>query len=363
MGCHQAIFRGELDRKYSFLKTRKWKRDIQHLVAAPSLHRVSERLSKEWTREYLKAPKVIRPALGASMPRLPLADSEIEQILEFLWKDAQVGTPNSATDKKREESATVLKLSGVDHAAEITRSVKTGSLLVSKGCTECHVIDQQSAPKFVAWNDWSSRPITQRLAPNLTLTSARMSDAQIRQWLIDPQSVLPGTVMPNLNLTQHEIERLIEELHAINMSTPRSMPLSEISPTTRRVTFREVSKRVFKKMCWHCHSDPKGNNGDGGPGNTGGFGYRGAGLDLGTYQGVVRGSIDKSNTRRSILESAPDELGKDKPPLIIQHLLARRNEAAGYPPTEILGMPLGLPPLPDEDIALVWGWIEQGAKE
>ena len=54
----------------------------------------------------------------------------------------------------------------------------------------------------------------------------------------------------------------------------------------------EVEARVFRRVCWHCHSDPDFARGDGGPGNHGGFGFDARGIDLSSYEGVLSGARD-----------------------------------------------------------------------
>ena len=61
-----------------------------------------------------------------------------------------------------------------------------------------------------------------------------------------------------------------------------------------------------------------------------------------------RRAREKENRRRSILDAARTVFFEE-----------------GFQPAtvtrpELPGMPLGLPPIPDEDISLVLGWIEQG---
>src|SRR4029453_15533129 len=111
--------------------------------------------------------------------------------------------------------------------------------------------------------------------------------------------------------------------------------------------------------CIHCHMDPGKNGGEGGPGNTGGLGYRGVKLDLEGWAGIQRGAVDARGRRVSILE------GGDRSPLVarlrgryLEHARERggKGEAGGTP-----GMPLGLPPLTPEQFQLVRSWVAQGA--
>ena len=49
--------------------------------------------------------------------------------------------------------------------------------------------------------------------------------------------------------------------------------LAPLPLRARPVAFEEVSERVLRKVCWHSHAQPDYARGDGGPGNSGGFGW------------------------------------------------------------------------------------------
>jgi len=74
-----------------------------------------------------------------------------------------------------------------------------GQLFIAKGCITCHTNDK--AAKTVR------RGSLDVGAPNLTKFSA--SPEYLRRWLEDPASVKPGTWMPNLDLSDTEVEALI----------------------------------------------------------------------------------------------------------------------------------------------------------
>ena len=108
-------------------------------------------------------------------------------------------------------------------------------------------------------------------------------------------------------------------------------------------------------MCRHCHADQHRTGGAAGAGNTGGFGYAGKGLDLSTEKGIKKGVIDPVNgARRSVIGAATGEY-----PLIVSVLIARHNEASGEFSATLRGMPLGLPPIPEDDIRLLLTWCRQ----
>jgi hypothetical protein len=123
----------------------------------------------------------------------------------------------------------------------------------------------------------------------------------------------------------------------------------------RRVSYEEVDEKVFHITCRHCHSDPDAAMGDGGPGNTGGFGFAPKKLDLATYKGVAAGYIDAKGERQSVFAPMADGV-----PRLVAALLARQREEAGTHSDEIRGMPLGLPALTPEQIQLVESWVAQG---
>lgn len=93
----------------------------------------------------------------------------------------------------------------------------------------------------------------------------------------------------------------------------------------------------------------------GGPGYTGGWGYEGKAQSLFTYEHVMAGGHDAAGNPRSLF----DPIGPDNLPRIVAHLVARHHEVAGDS-TEVVGMPLGQPPVPWEKIDAVYTWILQG---
>ena len=122
-------------------------------------------------------------------------------------------------------------------------------------------------------------------------------------------------------------------------------------PVKTPVSWAMVEERVFGKICVHCHMDPEANQGRRGPGNAGGFGWEPTGIQLETREGVIAvGDKIADALARRRLEAVRDYVGLGETPAEVDRPVRP-------------GMPLGLPPIPDEDIALVLGWIEQGFPE
>ena len=108
---------------------------------------------------------------------------------------------------------------------------------------------------------------------------------------LDPPQVKPDTPMP-----KHGAERGRGEEPSPRTSSRRPSAPQEARPIparlpvlARKVTYDEVATRVLRKTCWHCHGEPDFERGDGGPGNSGGFGFKGRGLNLSDYAVDVRG--------------------------------------------------------------------------
>ena len=139
---------------------------------------------------------------------------------------------------------------------------------------------------------------------------------------------------------------------------PATPAFERLPPLQRRVTYLEVDEKILRVTCRHCHSNPDASLGDGGPGNTGGLGFRGRAIDLSSYRGLQSGYRDVRGERRSLFEPLPDGT-----PRLIAVLIARHDEERANPRSEIRGMPLGLPSLSREQIQLVDTWIAQGRPE
>ncbi len=181
------------------------------------------------------------------------------------------------------------------------------------------------------------------------------------RWLLDPRSLKSDTLMPQLPLSRAEAE----EIAAFVAQEPLTAPVVATVPVRlpvleRPVSYDEVSKRVFRKICWHCHSQPDLARGDGGPGMTGGFGFIGRELDLSTYESIAGGYLDGKGEVASSFR--PLGTGTTRAPALVAVMLARQQEEAGRP-SSLRGMPLGLPAMTSKEIQLVESWVAQGRPE
>ncbi len=97
-----------------------------------------------------------------------------------------------------------------------TEALTTGNaedgraLFITKACSGCHTI--QGFPEAQGkvgpeLSHWDSDSLIADVLPD--------TDENLRQWLKDPPAVKPGTLMPNQNLTDREIDALIAFLRTL----------------------------------------------------------------------------------------------------------------------------------------------------
>lgn len=338
VGCHKDIMEDRF--KAPAESIARWKPRVRELADAPSLEASGRRFTRKWIEAFLLSPSDLRPHLKQSMPRLPISPDDARDIAAYLVPDADAPAPQSSPE-----------LAGADLG-------KGRQLLETKGCSSCHVFTgvaalAASAPPAM---DPKAFDRARRLAPDLRVTRERMTPARLVAWLRDPKAVKPDSAMPNVLLTDAEVKDVAAYLLGTDVAPPAAKPrLLRLPVLSRKVTFKEVDEKVFHRTCWHCHSEPDYAIGDGGPGNSGGYGFKPRGLNLSDYGGIAAGYVDDKGERQSVF--AKDDEGL---PRIVRALVARHDEENGAATGAVRGMPLGYEPLSLEEIQLVESWVAQG---
>ena len=296
----------------------RYEKNVATYLEVPSLEAAMARLDPEWVRKYLKDPHDLRPGLNETMPRFGLSDTQIDAIVDG-FAAAKVAVPTVAPP-------------------DPSRVAEGEKLFSTKGCVGCHTFGARSTGAI-------------KMAPDLAHARARMSPDTAAAWIKNPKAISPAATMPSLGLTDAEALALRDYVWLADPKWTQAKPLGKApTPVKAPVTYAQVEERVFGKICVHCHMNPDLNQGRSGPGNGGGFGYPATGIELQTYEGVV-----------AVADRIPDAL-------LRRRLEAHRDAIQpGEQPAPLTrpatpGMPLGLPPISDEDIALVLGWIEQGTQ-
>lgn len=335
--CHLEVANGDVKASAADV-TARWKERVTPLTHAPSLWGSGKRFRRGFIERYLLNPIDLRPHLMPQMPRLSITAEQARDIASYLAP----------------EDDTKSVLSGADPA-------RGKKLMDEQGCGTCHAFSgapplKDRPPKFKP-GEFVQWPV--RLAPDLRFTRERLRLDWLLGWLQNPKAHKPDTLMPDTKLLENEAKDIAAYLVSVPLA-PLEMPKvpNEGAAPPGRISFDEVNDRVFHRTCWHCHSDASYGIGDGGPGNTGGFGFKGRGLDLSAYDAILSGILNEKGERVSVFHT-----GDDGTPLLVKALWARWEEEAGRPVEGVRGMPLGMPPLPVEDIQLVEAWIAQGKPE
>jgi cytochrome c2 len=332
--CHDDISRGAFPAPADAIH--RWQKTVEPYVVNPSLASVGARFEPEWLFRFLLDPADLRPHLATSMPKLALSETDAADLVAHLTDGAAADTsepPPGNASRGRE-------------------------LIDQKSCTTCHAFAGVPAfatlPNPKPTDEQQKRAV--RLAPDLRFARERFRPAAMVAWLVDPKGTKADTLMPTHGLTPNDAADVTAYLYTAELTLPPPPPMPTRLPVLeRRVEFQEVMDKVFGVTCRHCHSDPDASLGDGGPGNTGGFGFAPKGLDLATYRGVAAGYLDAKKERTSVF--LPLE---DGTPRLLAALLARQMEERGQRRSDVRGMPLGLPALTPEQIQLVESWIAQG---
>ena len=340
----------------------RYQRNIVHYLGVPDLTRIGARLSPAWIEEYIQNPHDLRPMMEETMVRSQVSPADARAIARYFAAVAETHDPAG------EHTAAPPAAAAVHVSAE---RVEAGRLIFTRrGCNLCHTVGNVDTGKTRA--DLLRMGAAARLAPNLRFTRERMRPELTAAWILDPQRFHPETGMPQSNLTPEEAETVRDFLFAVDprLGPTPPLPTPVLPPAVDRpVSWAEVKESTLGRICVHCHMND--HERDNGPGNQGGYGWPGVGLRMRTYETLVSGQLVRGGTGQRVSVLVPAVPGGV--PLLLEAMLLRRVEErrdrveafADYvlPPdhgTERLGMPMGLPSIPDAELAVLRAWIEQG---
>ena len=148
---------------------------VDHIGAAeyapPNLNTEGAKANPDWLLSFLNNPSIIRPNLQVRMPSFhQITDTEWNAIIKYFQQ------------LDNEKIAYRDDLAFDNHSIEF----KGGEMLHELGaCNNCHFYGT-TFPKQDA-STW---------APNLALTKERLNPEWVKEWLRDPQTIMPGTKMP-----------------------------------------------------------------------------------------------------------------------------------------------------------------------
>jgi cytochrome c2 len=339
VNCHQEILAGTFPAARD--KLERWKSHVGYVRRVPSLVGIEDRLNPAWIADFLLNPNDLRPLLLPTMPRLALSPQDARDIATALTaKHLLPEAPLHASASKPNPS-------------------RGRQLLEARACGSCHTFTRVPPLPEAPSTERAQHDDALLLAPDLSHVRERWAREPLVRWLRDPASVKSDTLMPVTGFDESEARDVASYLLETPLSAPLGVPAFErLPPLARRVSYAEVDQKVLRVTCRHCHSNPDDSLGEGGPGNTGGLGFRGRAIDLSSYRGLQSGYRDDRGERHSLFEPMPDGT-----PRLLAALLARHDEERSHARAPVRGMPLGLPALSSEQIQLVDTWIAQGRPE
>lgn len=145
----------------------------------------TERTDREWT--------VI---INHMRVRAGLTGEQARQVLAFLQETN--GLPSLAS---AERLIPAPRATGPEEPADANRG---RALVEAKGCAGCHVVGKTGGT----------------LGPSLNDVVARRGEEYVIRKLVSPAFDNPNTMMPRLNLTDAEIQSILEYLKALPRSSP-----------------------------------------------------------------------------------------------------------------------------------------------
>lgn len=167
---------------------------------APELTKVMDRRSKAWIAEFLKDPERMYPG-RRKMTKYDFFDPDIVGVEEatknvddivafFTW----VGEIDLNGFPAEPDMASAPRQAAPDAAA--TEAMANAPTYFSTVCTSCHAVNGVGA----------------NVGPDLAGVADRYEPEYLRKWVSDPNSVKPGTSMPNLGLQGEDLEQILTYL-------------------------------------------------------------------------------------------------------------------------------------------------------
>jgi len=141
-------------------------------LAPPPLEGEGAKVQEHWLYYFLKEPKTIRPWLAFRMPTFGFKHEELTTLVKYF---SHLSHQEIFFEKVKAE----------EEAKPSPEMLQAGQkLFVTFQCAKCHE-PKKASPLGASF-----------LAPDLTLSKERLKPQWIADWLKDPQTLQPGTMMP-----------------------------------------------------------------------------------------------------------------------------------------------------------------------
>ncbi len=158
---------------------------------APELTKVIERRGPVWIRLFLKDPEAMFPG-ERKMVNYHFDDAEIDDLLAFFTWIGQVDLNGFPADPPlRDKMTSTMSKANPTGGSNVEIPVVMTTL-----CMACHSLDGVGG----------------NVGPALDDAHSRYTTDQMRAWIADPQSIKPGTLMPQLPLSAEDLEAAVTYL-------------------------------------------------------------------------------------------------------------------------------------------------------
>lgn len=155
---------------------------------APELTKVHTRRGPEWMRAFLRDPNAMFPG-ERKMVAYKFNEDEITDVIAFFKWIGEIDTNDFPPKPDLAPGAPAAPIQGGGRFSSAPPTFKTI-------CVACHSVDGSGG----------------KVGPALDAVSSRFDEEHLNAWLSDPQSVKPGTAMPNLNLSPEVRKELVSWL-------------------------------------------------------------------------------------------------------------------------------------------------------
>ncbi len=200
---------------------------------APDLSAEGSRVRPEWLRDFLRAPRPIRPfgfhpGSGSRMPDFRLSVAETDSISAYLLRQRKPLQPFEA------------------RTLSVFSASKAEALLRDRlPCLGCHQLGGDGG----------------RIGPDLSGVRARLTPAFVSAMIRDPQHVAPGTVMPKTPLAPSVLELIANYLLGREPTAGTLTYLSLIDNPVSRPEAADNGQALYGRFCAHCHGSSGRANG------------------------------------------------------------------------------------------------------
>ncbi len=155
---------------------------------APELTRVHSRRGEQFIRQMLRDPAAMYPG-QRRMQQYDFSEQEIDDLVAFLrWVDGM--------DLNGFPPAPTIAMAGSAPAPDATGARPR---TFDQMCTACHAVGGRGG----------------QVGPALDGVADRLDAEYLNRWLRDPAAVKPGTLMPNLHLTEPQVAELVTYLSTL----------------------------------------------------------------------------------------------------------------------------------------------------